>query len=275
MGAVPTDENGALVRKLPSSEVCVPGTSHSKQVSSSPGNPQSAPVPQYIASSRQHASDVAQFECKPPFPPELTQLLCKTSLCYLATQLPQEKNLLGYPHLSLMSFTYWKEEEVLIMTSRRNTQKLENLLRHPSVSVLVHDFPQNRETFVRPPGSTSPENPSSPEMLAADRLAQEPSGTEARTCSVTVYGVVRIVEDPAKEEHYKEIHLANNPKYHNFIVGDDIAVLLVDVEAARICNIHDRVSQWNRVDASATLQKSECLANIEAEQQKPSGSLTS
>jgi len=213
-----------------------------------------------------------------------------------------------------MSFTYFKEEEVLIMTSRRNTQKLENLLRHPSVAVLVHDFPQDRETFVSiPPGSTSPVNPSSPEMLAAGRPAQQsseaeaptrpnkvieeglgesgsaaeeramhparqesqPSCTQGRTCSVTVYGVVRIVEDPAKEEHYRGIHLASNPKYHNFIVGDDIAVLLVDVEAARICNIHDRVSQWNRVDASATLQKSESSANIEAEQEKTSGSSTS
>jgi len=222
--------------------------------------------------------------------------------------------MLGYPHLSLMSFTYFQEEEVLIMTSRRNTQKLENLLRHPSVAVLVHDFPQDRETFVSiPPGPTSPVNPSSPEIMAAGPLAQQsseagvltgankvseavlgesgsvteeramyparqasqPLCTQGRTCSVTVYGVVRIVEDPTKEEYYRGIHLASNPKYQNFIVGDDIAVLLVDVEAARMCNIHDRVSQWNRVDASETLQKSESLANFEVVQQKSSGPLTS
>jgi len=197
-----------------------------------------------------------------------------------------------------MNFTYWKAENVLIMTWRRHTQKLENLLGHPSVAVLVHDFPQDQETFVNIPlGSTRPE------MLAAGRLAQEqveaetptapnkvpaekcamypvrqssrPLDTLARTCSVTIYGVVRIVEDPTKEEYYRGIHLANNPRYHNFIVGDDIAVILVDVEAASIWNIHDPVSEWSRVDASAALQKSESLDNIEAEQRKTSESPTS
>merc|ERR1712107_70634 len=111
-------------------------------------------------------------------------------------------------------------------TWRRYTQKLENLLGHPSVAVLVHDFPPDQETFVNIPLAST-----SPQMLAAGRLAQQqaeaetltrpkkvpgerramypvrqrsrPSDTLARTCSVTIYGVVRIVEDPTKEEYYR------------------------------------------------------------------------
>jgi len=49
-------------------------------------------------------------------------------------------------------------------------------------------------------------------------------------------------------ENYRQIHLKNNPDYPQFIVGDNIAMLRVDVISARICNIKDEVIKWNVVD---------------------------
>lgn len=47
----------------------------------------------------------------------------------------------GEPHLSLMNFTYYREEEILILSTRRNTKKFEQILESPKVAVLIHDFP--------------------------------------------------------------------------------------------------------------------------------------
>lgn len=41
------------------------------------------------------------------------------------------------------------------------------------------------------------------------------------------------------------MHLKNNPDYAQFIQGDQIAVLKVTVEKARMCDINDKVSYWN------------------------------
>ncbi len=62
-------------------------------------------------------------------PPRLSRL------CFLATQ--QE----GEPHLSLMNFTYYQEEDIVIICTRRNTKKFAQLYRNPKVAVLIHDFP--------------------------------------------------------------------------------------------------------------------------------------
>ena len=49
------------------------------------------------------------------------------------------------PHLSLMNFTYFKQEELIIMTTRRDTRKLTNLITNRQIALLLHDFPQRNE----------------------------------------------------------------------------------------------------------------------------------
>ena len=56
-------------------------------------------------------------------------------LCFLATQSD------GEPHLSLMNFTYVREEEVIVLSTRRNTKKFVQIAENPKVAVLIHDFP--------------------------------------------------------------------------------------------------------------------------------------
>eukprot|EP00392_Amoebophrya_sp_AT5.2_P012258 g12356.t1 len=250
-------------------------------------------------------------DCRPPFPAELVCLLQTTCLCYLSTQLPEEKNDMKYPHLSLMNFTYFAEEEVIIMTTRRDTQKLENLRRNPSVAILVHDFPPEREAggglsrevsassrgmtiggagvedssagagnantnsspvraravtddsvpSSRGGGSNTAAQSASRQRSESDgSIAEEKAqfagqgskrGTLGRTSSITLYGKIRILDgDPGQVdvdlERYRGIHRDRNEKYRNFIDGPGIAVLLFDVEFARICNIHDKVHSWRR-----------------------------
>jgi hypothetical protein len=46
----------------------------------------------------------------------------------------------------------------------------------------------------------------------------------------------------------RALHLNSNPDYSQFIVGDEIAVIIIRIEKARMCDIHDRVSYWNVKD---------------------------
>jgi hypothetical protein len=47
------------------------------------------------------------------------------------------------------------------------------------------------------------------------------------------------------EERYRAFHRKMNPGYDQFIVGEDIAVLAVRIEKARICDINDKVKHWS------------------------------
>lgn len=40
------------------------------------------------------------------------------------------------------------------------------------------------------------------------------------------------------------MHLMANPGYSQFIVGDNVAIVAVYVESARICDVKDRVRHW-------------------------------
>jgi hypothetical protein len=54
---------------------------------------------------------------------------------------------------------------------------------------------------------------------------------------------------------YSDIHLKNNPNYSQFIKGDEIAVMKVIIEKARLCDINDNVSYWNAKDGSIASQE--------------------
>ena len=141
----------------------------------------------------------------PPLPPSITKLLDQTRLCFMASQQNCE------PHLCLMNFTYYHQEGIMILCTKRKTKKYEQLVLNPSVAVLVHD------------------QLSSP------------------TCySCTLNGSVEIIEEGSeKERFYKNIHLDKNPDYKQFIEGEGIAVFLVKLEKGRLCDNQDNVTHWN------------------------------
>jgi general stress protein 26 len=128
------------------------------------------------------------------------RLLSMSEVCQLATVRPDQT-----PHLCLMRFTY--AENLLVFTTRRDTEKFENLQSRPHIAAIFHDI---------------------------------------KSVSVTVYGRLQVEEDPERAERLRAVHAEKNPAYLQFIVGDDIAVMSVDIERVRICNIDDRVINWEK-----------------------------
>jgi hypothetical protein len=168
---------------------------------------------------------------KPPFPQTLRDMLSKCRLAYLSTVYTMAKS----SHLSLMRFTYVhdpEDGEVIIMSTNKNTKKFEMLRQQRGVALLVHDFDKAQSDSDG--SSNSYSNNNSP-----------PS-----TRSITLNGNCRILSGP-DEDRYRKAHLAHNPDYPQFIVGEDIAVLCIDVTSARICDLNDKVVHWNVLEGGA------------------------
>ena len=178
-------------------------------------------------------------ELRPPFPDEVVQLLRSSVLCYLSTLAD------GAPHLSLMNFTYCPADEKIIMSTRRDTTKYRALLKNKRVAVLIHDFPAEERQ----------------RAAAASARAAGHSGDYAQTYSVTLYGSVQ-VETGAAAERYRAMHLERNGAgQRQFIVGDNIGIITVLVDKARICNQADKVRIW---DASAPVVQSPSECDVDS-----------
>lgn len=106
-----------------------------------------------------------------------------------------------------------EDGEVVILSTQRKTKKFDILMKQNGVALLIHDFPQ---------------------------LENGGDGVH----SITLNGQCSILEDGEKAEQYRAAHLEHNPEYPQFIVGKDIAILVIFVGEARICNINDQVTKW-------------------------------
>lgn len=160
-----------------------------------------------------------QGKIKPPFPQVVRDMLSICNLAYLSTV----DSDISSSHLSLMRFTYLNDKddgEVIIMSTNSKTKKFEMLQRQKGVALLIHDF-----------------------------YAGSGNGSNGQF-SITLNGECRIVRDPVKSEAYRKAHLNHNPEYPQFIVGENIAILCVDVTSARICNINDQVVKWDVAEAA-------------------------
>lgn len=168
-------------------------------------------------------ADEAQTKFKPPFPTKIRNMLSQCRLAYLSTIDAEYSS----SHLSLMRFTYWQhptDGEVVIMSTNRHTKKYEFLKQQKGVALLVHDFGNG----------------------------QDDNNIKGGMYSITLNGECRILPSGTpKAEEYRQKHLQHNPDYPQFIVGDSIDILCVDVSSARICDIQDQVVQWNVQDAAA------------------------
>jgi Pyridoxamine 5'-phosphate oxidase len=166
-------------------------------------------------------SSIAKTTLKPPLPQIVRDMLSKCRLAYLSTV---DQGAMS-SHLSLMRFTYFNDPvdgEVVIMSTNKKTKKFDMLQQQSGVALLVHDFSQGLKS-------------------SAGSVVSCGSGAY----SITLNGTCRVLTDAKKSEQYRQEHLKRNPDYPQFIVGNDISILCVDVVSARICDINDHVTKWD------------------------------
>jgi len=117
-------------------------------------------------------------------PDKAKEILHKNHQCCLGT-LDGEA-----PYLSLMLYSFIPEEEVIIMSSRRDSSKVKQVLNNSRSAILVHE----------------------------DEELENP-------VSLTLLGNISILAgQPA--EFYRDLHSHSHPGRAQFIEGVDIAILL-------------------------------------------------
>ena len=181
-------------------------------------------VAQYILSGtkihrkkrkRRGTADVQETSLRPPFPQPIIDLLQSACLCHMGVTLED-----GKTHLCLMNFTYVPEDEIIILTTRRNTTKYQAIEKLDLVTLLIHDFPTDKASRAADAGYT-------------------------KTHSITLYGNVSILGGDDAEEMRSKHLKRHGENYSQFIIGENIAVLRVDVSSAKLCNIKDEVTTWD------------------------------
>ena len=164
---------------------------------------------------RRNTADFQDTNLRPPFPQPIVNLLQSACLCHMGVTLDD-----GQTHLCLMNFTYVPEEEVIILTTRRNTTKYQAIENLDLVTLLIHDFP-------------------------IDKATRSEDNIFAKTHSITLYGNVTILSgDDAEQMRLKHLQ-RHGEDQAQFIIGKDIAVLQVEITSAKLCNIKDQVTIWD------------------------------
>ncbi len=134
---------------------------------------------------------------------EVLRLLNDQKFCFLGTS-HREK-----PHLSMMNFTYCHEERIIILSSRKDTEKVTQISNNPNVSILLHNL------------SDDPESP----------------------LSCTIDGYAEILE-PGKDIKFREKHYRKNSDMSGFIIGENIAVIKIEIKHILVSDSHDRVWEY-------------------------------
>ena len=117
-------ELAAVKRELRDNSNSSNSNSNSNSNSSTPGSPDSADI------------------IKPPLPFHVVRLLEASQLCFLSTSHNND------PHLSLMNFTYYQKDELVIMCTKRDTKKFRQIIKSNTVALLIHDFPRAFASFL-------------------------------------------------------------------------------------------------------------------------------
>lgn len=175
---------------------------------------------------RHITADIQETNLRPPFPKPIVQLLQSASLCHMGVQLDD-----GTTHLCLMSFTYVPEEQIIIMSTRRNTTKYRAIEKIDQVTLLIHNFATDLKL--------------NHETVSSNEDSENSNNDYSNTHSITLYGNVNILTGIDAEEMRMKHLERHGDNYSQFIVGQNIAVLSVEVDSAKICNIKDEVTTWD------------------------------
>lgn len=109
------------------------------------------------------------------------------------------------PYLSLMNFTYIEAENKIILSSRKNSKKYFNIQKNNRISLLLF--------------------------------------SDSNELSVTFLGNVISVSEQ-EEKHYRTLHMKKN-NMPQFILGENIGLIVFDIEKIVVSDKQDKVTYFN------------------------------
>lgn len=163
--------------------------------------------------------------------------------------------------MSLMNYIYVpssdtyaesdKSDDYIVFATLDNTEKYENILVNPTVSLLFHDWVTAKNLSLRkhslsetpatdPSQATTTGVPQSSKLL---NLLQELNQAELFQMSATIRGHGTIINPTSEEsKHYKDLLLRANPDAHCFILSDKTVIVKVKIESAKVTDNENNTS---------------------------------
>lgn len=148
-----------------------------------------------------------------------------------------------------MNYTFFHkgDDNIIIISTPRNTTKYKNMVSNPNVSILIHDWISvkgNADTL-------QDESLSRRRSNSLFKLLANFNKNELSRVSVMLDGQARILDgtkDCANSDFYKSLHL-NNPKIDhnqvkNYIECDDNALIVIDVTGCKVTDTDNNVEQY-------------------------------
>lgn len=204
--------------------------------------------------------------CTEKFPGHLIHLIKTSKYVHVGTC---SKDCI--PSVSLMNYTYIPKKstfdpenetnDLIIFATNKDSQKFQNMVDNPTVSLLFHDWITANNLSVRkasisqtptPDPSTTNLNPASgtgggaipnshPSKLL--NLLQELNQAELNQMSANIRGHAKIVEPNTEESNfYKQLLLKTNPDAEVFILGDNTVIVKVKIESAKVTDSENNTS---------------------------------
>jgi len=127
---------------------------------------------------------------------DIKDLLINEKLCIMATCWEDK------PYLSLMNFTYLESENKVVLSTRRNSKKYDNIQKNKHISLLV--------------------------FSSFDGV------------SATLLGTALTLE-AHEEAYYRDVHMQKN-NMPQFILGENISLIVFSIENLVISNSQDEVT---------------------------------
>lgn len=145
-------------------------------------------------------------------PDQFTFLSEHCQLCFLTTSRENK------PDIHIMFFSYHKEDNVIILTTKRD-KKYEDITINPHVSLLLHSF--------------------------EGRASTQCSFQDQKPASVTVYGKAYFPNE-LKDSEYRQVQINSHPKWGDAFRGDDKIVIALPVEEILIVDVKGKVTRWKK-----------------------------
>lgn len=178
-----------------------------------------------------------------PLTSSVVDLLSNSSFLHLATCSD------NVPHVSLMNYTFIEPTDdessktcsflrqfknLILVATPKNTQKFSNLEKNGKCSILIHDWVTNNNQI----------NGDDNNVL---KLLQSINQSEVGDLSVTLDGhVVKFLLDNKSDEYefFKKLHLKKNPHAKAFVEGDDVALILIQIDESKISDSNNNVAKF-------------------------------
>ncbi|CCF55744.1 hypothetical protein KAFR_0A03090 [Kazachstania africana CBS 2517] len=156
------------------------------------------------------------------------------------------------PSVSLMNYIYISSSDsfdptdnndYVIFATSRHSEKYENMLANPTISLLFHDWLAANSLTPKKATAPSPSSPSSSNNARFVNLLQDLTEGELNQISASIRGVAEIINPLGQEsKYYKRLLLRANPDADVFILGSDTVLIKVKMRSAKVSDIDNNTN---------------------------------